>query len=336
MGEFNSPEAARPAQAESSLAVCAEHQSVSATGVPMGGGGSADEPRSGGAALNLDTPSHDVRKDQQGGKRDRQGKQEKERAGGGYQAKTFHYPDGGVETVAWSADSLPQGMPDPERREVRKALLQGFEGLIRVTKLRSEESVRRAKTKVRRLARSMGLDRMLTFTTREAVNSRDDLVEDWDRFRRELMRENPGFRYVAVVEPHPSNPGHFHIHVGVRGFHDVNVLRRCWHKVLRRRIKCEGSPGNVQVEKKRSGDPERLAKYLAKYLGKSMLDSEQGRKSYWHNRKAGEAIKCTRWVPAAESWDALLQEIAGDDCLVEVRWFNPHPGVLWACGQVPR
>jgi hypothetical protein len=247
-----------------------------------------------------------------------------------YEAKTIHYPDGGVETVVWRRHersagpgivAMGWGFTDAEKEAKRK------ENNLR--------SVRRARTKIRRLSRSMGLDRMLTFTTRESVTDYDELVQDWDSFRRLLHKEHPGFAYLAVAEPHPSNPGHWHIHVGVRGYHDVNILRRCWIASLRRRIKCEGSPGNVQVEKKRGGSPERLASYLAKYLGKTFEDRDEftGRRRYWSPVRA-DVIKVTRWTPAAETWEELEIEILQDECIRQVRFFNVAPGVLWLQARV--
>jgi hypothetical protein len=98
---------------------------------------------------------------------------------------------------------------------------------------------------------------------------------------------------------------------------------------LRRRIKGGVTPGNVHVGKKTGGSPERLAKYLAKYLGKSLEEKGAGRKSYWHNKGAADAVKMNRWEPAAQTWSELEQELVGDDCIREVRWFNPSPGILW-------
>lgn len=245
-----------------------------------------------------------------------------------YEAKTFHFPDGGVETVAWrriergpSAADMPLRVVSAEEREARRLDSREF-------------CARRAKSKVRRIARTLGLDRMLTFTTRELSTAYDDIVEDWARFRRAIKAGHPGFAYVAVVEPHPQNPGHYHLHVAVRGFHDVNVLRRTWHQVLRRRISADGSPGNVQVEKKRGGTAERIAKYLAKYLGKTFTEGALAhRKSYWSAAKAS-VLKVARWFPAAETWLELERELVGDECIREVQSFNPAPGVLWLSGWV--
>jgi hypothetical protein len=247
-----------------------------------------------------------------------------------YKARTFHYPDGGVETVAW----INRARPDPSMLPLRhKSPEEKAADALRNV----ERATRRAKTRMRRHARALGLDRMLTLTTRESSNTYAQVCEDFDRFRRLIRKLYPELAYVAVPELHPEalveGREHWHIHLGVRGFMDVRKLRECWHQVLRRRIHCEGAPGNVRVDKKH-GDPARIARYLAKYLGKSLdVGRVAHRKGYW---VAGpkDALKLTEWNPVAGTWTELVLELAADDCVWGVRTFEPTPGVLWLEGWV--
>jgi hypothetical protein len=68
--------------------------------------------------------------------------------------------------------------------------------------------------------------------------------------------------------------GAIHLHIAVKGFQDVRLLRRCWYKVV------GNGQGQVNVKGPRPGSsPVKLARYLSKYIGKD-LDA--------HPREAGE------------------------------------------------
>ena len=103
----------------------------------------------------------------------------------------------------------------------------------------------RAKKKIRQLVKEMGADRFITLTTRQSENSVEELLGRWQRWLKLVERASGGrFHYVAVVEPHPTNPKHFHMHVAVAVFLNVNVLRQCWWRV------CGGrGMGNVHIKR---------------------------------------------------------------------------------------
>jgi hypothetical protein len=288
---------------------------------------------------------------------------------GKYQAKTIHYPDGGVETVAWKSWDTPTGSTNRNKAQIlcKAGYTWGlnrprgaseafhFECMAdawdhyrsgRVPSVADrEKAIRRAKTNLRRKVRAMGCDRMLTLTTRESENSLETLLEDWDLVRRLILKEYPQFAYIAVPELHPKpladGVQHHHLHVAVRGYHDVNIVRRCWHQVLRRRIDHD-SPGNVHIgggssrSRKHANEPERIARYLAKYLGKTLGETAPGRKSYWASKGAAANVKVTRWSPAAGTWGELREELIGDSCITDVRYFEPSLGILWLEGWVSK
>ena len=64
------------------------------------------------------------------------------------------------------------------------------------------------------------------------------------------------FQYVSVLERHPTNPDHLHMHVAWRGegFVNYNMLRRFWHMAIGKRagvvvkkvLRGPDSLGNVQ------------------------------------------------------------------------------------------
>jgi hypothetical protein len=130
-------------------------------------------------------------------------------------------------------------------------------------------NARRAKRRVRWLCREIAADRLLTLTTREESNSPIALLARFERFVR-LYRKSLGgeaFHYVAVPEPHPSNPGHWHVHVAVKGYVHVNRARAIWWAV------CGGrGMGNIDVRwiraRSSGGRSEKIAHYISKYITK--------------------------------------------------------------------
>ena len=76
-----------------------------------------------------------------------------------------------------------------------------------------ERSVRRARTKVRRLIKSKDLNTMLTLTYRENMVDRARMQRDFDVFMKRVRRIFPGFQYVCVFERQKRGAWHAHIAV---------------------------------------------------------------------------------------------------------------------------
>lgn len=178
----------------------------------------------------------------------------------------------------------------------------------------------RAKSTVRVLALELRVDRLFTFTIRNTGTPMpyDLVLKAWDLFRRMTERYCPGFRYIATPEQHKS--GGWHIHAGVHGFVNINILRRLWQSALNRvlgrsQLLTSGpdSPGTVNIPpgKPLLGDhvrkSTRIAGYIAKYIGKSM-DAAFNRKKYFHSY----GIKIT---PAQRKW---LEAQTREGAIVEV------------------
>lgn len=263
-----------------------------------------------------------------------------------YEAKTIHYPDGGIETVIWEPDRwdpaagstvwdtaeqgpAPESVWDFPRRPRRKASEEDQER-------NRAESVRRARSQIRRIARARGYDRLVTFTTREESNTPDRLLYAWDLMRRRMKRDPKlrGFSYIGVPEPHPTNPDHWHLHLAVKGYKDANVLRRHWLAVLRSMGIAGGNVDIAYRVKRREYRPDQIARYLAKYIGKSMEDPRYDRKRYWASR-AGAPLLVTRWTPAARDLNELRIEVLLDlGCVRHTMadFFSPARGVYWMEG----
>lgn len=136
--------------------------------------------------------------------------------------------------------------------------------------------MRRASTRVRLLCREIGADTLVTFTTREQVNERGELMKRFSKFVRRYREATDGraWLYVAVAEPHPSNPGHWHVHVACKGGVMINTARAIWWSL------CGGrAQGNVHAKlfKSREGDlgSTQLARYVSKYVAKGFGDEER-------------------------------------------------------------
>lgn len=185
-----------------------------------------------------------------------------------------------------------------------------------------ERSVRRARTKVRRLIKSKDLNTMLTLTYRENMVDRVRMQRDFDVFMKRVRRIFPGFQYVCVFERQKRGAWHAHIavrsllsHYVVKGVmvKSYDLLRTVWRAVV--------GEGNVDVSKavrRRRCSVAKLAGYLSKYISKGFDDCEGG-DSY---RASGKSlpppvvIRCsyTRLVDAVSALYELLETVLQGDC----------------------
>jgi hypothetical protein len=176
-----------------------------------------------------------------------------------------------------------------------------------------ERSRRRAKTRVRQLAKNMGVTHLLTLTTRGRVLSRDQFVEVWGRFLRLYARvSGERFAYIAVLERHKADREHLHLHAAVASFLPVQRLRRLWYIALGGRGNERGgaTPGAVNMKvipgKHANRRASRIARYIAKYLTKDAVESF-GKKRYFASKgHAPESAAC--WLKAS-TWAEALAEL---------------------------
>ena len=180
-------------------------------------------------------------------------------------------------------------------------------------------SVRRAKQKVRWLARSMEADHMLTLTYRENMQDVERLKADFKRFVRLVHAKYPKFRYVAVREL--QERGALHIHMAVSGRQDVRYLRGCWYKALGASFNAEGedTPGQIDVSgpTKRWGGQRgvtrwksnKLASYMTKYMQKGFDTGEHSSKRYWSTKGIDKPVVKQYWLKANTPAEMLIQTI---------------------------
>lgn len=146
-------------------------------------------------------------------------------------------------------------------------------------------STRRARTRVRRLAKAKGLTVLLTLTYRENMQDRDRMARDFDAFVKRVRRVIPGFEYVCVFERQKRGAWHAHIavqrvlshylHKGalVRSY---TLLRSMWRGIV------GADNGNVDVSRNKrvNRSAAKLASYLSKYIGKTFDQAERFVNSY--------------------------------------------------------
>lgn len=186
-----------------------------------------------------------------------------------------------------------------------------------------ERATRRARTKVRRLAKFKRLTTLLTFTYRENVTDRDRMQRDIDCLIKRVRRVIPDFEYISVFERQKRGAWHAHLAtrrvlshyvVGSQLVRSYDLLRSMWRGVVGQ------ENGNVDVSRRRrvSGSTSKLASYLSKYIGKTFDQAEKFVNSYSASgRKLPDAM-LFRLVDADQAaaitalWDLLGVELAGE------------------------
>lgn len=143
----------------------------------------------------------------------------------------------------------------------------------------------RARGELLKVCKYFQLDHMWTVTYRGPQRSRSQLFVDLHKFERIVRQTYPDFLMVGVPELHRGggvNDGGFHFHFAVHGFLDVAVLRAAWWQVVGE------AQGNVQVESRCQLKTDAVARYLTKYISKSLGD---GRDKGQHRYRRSQNLK---------------------------------------------
>lgn len=141
----------------------------------------------------------------------------------------------------------------------------------------------RAKTKVRRLCKALGVTTLLTLTYRANETDLARVKKDLKEFNRRMLRVMPEFRFVAGFER--QERGAYHVHLGTAGIPAVflqknaagvptrvksfDVIRAVWRSVTKDR------GGNIDVSRRKRhsvASPASIARYLSKYITKEFSD----------------------------------------------------------------
>jgi hypothetical protein len=201
--------------------------------------------------------------------------------------------------VSWNTKYVPKVAERAERGESDEA-----------EEIR-ERTVRRAKRQLIRKSIFNGIDHLLTLTTREDIGDIERMKILRGKFCDEVQREIPGWKYIGAYELHPYSlkvrgVKKWHVHIGVVGRQNVNLLRKIWWGIVGER------DGIVQVEepRKRGGDSRlRAARYIGKYIGKTAGGEWcLNKKNYFHSKNVAEPSVEVIEIP---SWgDESVAEMA--------------------------
>jgi len=178
--------------------------------------------------------------------------------------------DGSVECMARRVPTR-ECMDRCRDRNAPKSLKERSQEEIEQRKRESAaRSTTRAKRTLRWAVKQQGLDRMLTLTTRENIEDRDQFLSHLATFYR-LIRSTSGamFPYVCVLEK--QERGAYHAHLAIKGFQNVVLLRRLWRRALhpqRLILAGENSLGNVDIKYRHQLPRRKLIGYLCKYIAK--------------------------------------------------------------------
>jgi len=167
-----------------------------------------------------------------------------------------------------------------------RAEIKRLEGLV---SFKDEKLLDTASDRARRelltVCKFFQLDHMWTATYRGPQFSRSRLFNDLHKFERLVRGTYPDFAMVGVPELHKGggvNDGGFHFHFAVHGFLDVAVLRAAWWNVVGE------AQGNVQVESRCQFKTGAVARYLSKYISKSL---GEGRDKGQHRYRRSQNLK---------------------------------------------
>lgn len=133
--------------------------------------------------------------------------------------------------------------------------------------LNIERSVRRARSRMRKVILATNANHLLTLTYRKNMLDFNQSYADLTKFIRLVRTEIPNWIYIAVAEK--QKRGAWHWHLAVSGRQDVNLLRRAWLKTVK--------DGNIDVNAPKGNTKRRqlaLVSYLSKYMAKTFNDDE--------------------------------------------------------------
>jgi hypothetical protein len=215
-----------------------------------------------------------------------------------------------------------------------------------------ERAARRAKQKLRWLIKCIGADRLLTLTFRENVTDYKQAEKCLNGFLQRCRDEwGKDFRFAVV--PERQARGAWHFHLALRGFWNVHKIRAFWWRSLGVRVgfteegkavrlNAEVSPGNVDITAPRSRGQvrrvwmiDRLAAYLAKYVGKTIgAEDLGGAPSYRGTRGLQPTVQ--RYLVKALTFSDVVQVFLGVAVCESPYFFqSTDRAVLWCAGRSP-
>lgn len=221
----------------------------------------------------------------------------KDHKGSGWNCTLMEFECGAVEFRAYYT-----GPEDKRPRSARAAPFDDRPEADKPSAARGENgrhlaSIARSRAACIRRCLALQADHMLTLTKRGKFETLDEAWEAYWAFNKSMRRKFGGrWKFVAVPELHAT--GGYHIHVALHGFWWVGLLRRLWMRALGGKGNESGdaTPGNIDLKSfvRVSRGQWRVARYIAKYLGKGFSSLDSGRRAY--SCSAGlHPARVTRW-----------------------------------------
>lgn len=196
-----------------------------------------------------------------------------------------------------------------------------------------KRSARRAKSRLRRLCKTLGLDCMMTLTYRGNQTDLALCKAHMKEFVRRIKRVIPGFVYAAAFEPQERGAQHVHMAVrrvqpsfiqnGVR-VKSYDLIRAIWRSVSGE----WGGTVNIGKDKPwKRYSPGRLAAYMSKYMLKAFEDGDE-----WSNRYSGSVLGAARPKPVRMHFNSttmgdLMELLYSEVCGLgrdAFCWFSPY------------
>lgn len=151
----------------------------------------------------------------------------------------------------------------------------------------AERAARRARSQIRHYIMAADLSHLLTLTFRVNLTDYNQALLCRQKFFRKVQDQISGWRAISV--PERQSRGAWHFHVAVRGFQNVDLLRKLWRECT------PDGEGNIHVRApggRKNGTWARgsLISYLSKYISKTLRDREAEMKGR-HRFSATEGIE---------------------------------------------
>lgn len=249
-----------------------------------------------------------------------------------WRLKVADFGNGHKEAVVWRV------CPDLERdldRAIERDLPARGESVDREANI--ERAVRRAKQKVRYLAKSAQVNSLWTLTYRANQTDRDLCLRHFDLFRRRVAKALGEFVYVTVLEK--QTRGAWHVHIATHGLparvwrdgvpiKSWDFMRRAWRGVVGE------LGGNFDEAKRRWGGRVRgsanIARYIAGYCAKDMLESGLNRKRYSCSKGIAEPEVCrAEWAKGVHLAELIELAYAAVGDRITARWFDADRGIFF-------
>jgi hypothetical protein len=262
-----------------------------------------------------------------------------------WHASVREFRNGQTEACFWR--EVPDLARQAERSMSRDlaAMVPRGEGDREASSVRSG---RRAKQRIRLLAKAMGVDSLWTLTYRANQVDRDLCVRHLAQFRRAVSGMLGEWRYIAVLEQQERGAWHIHLatHALARRIEANGVRWKSWDlmRSVWRRITGElgGNFDEARSNKRWSRDrvarsPGSIARYLAKYVAKDVEAAPLNRKRFSHSE--GVALpEAQRVVFAGVEADAAsLMDLAFSACKgrVSYAWWDSEREVFFVEAEPP-